>query len=327
MWCVCICSSVDVHIAVGSTNPVKIDCVRRGFLAAFQPYTQLYHIHLQEDKDLHMLSTKEKEQQSTPSVEKYIESIIDLTRAHTTTSSTSTTSTTSSTTTSSPVEYTIYVRFHGVSAQSGVADQPFSTSETLLGALNRARSSSSLLANADLWIGVEGGVRLADHIAPPSTTWSTQQEQKAVQEDARENDDSLQAKVPTLDQIYKQNGMTNPHASTHTSKLEQVLTQEVPELEAYAWIVILSRSGQIGKSCTSTFTLPPRVSRLLLKGVELGHADDRIFGRENSKQGNGACGILTLDVITRTTYYEQAVVFALIPMLQQRLFPFDFEPL
>lgn len=310
-------SSINVHIVVGSTNPVKIDCVRRGFLAAFQPYTAKFNIHLKEDKELQLLTPKEKDQQTSPSFEKYVESIMEATSQQQSSSSSSS---------SLPLpEYTVYIRFHGVSAQSGVSDQPFSNGETLLGALNRARSASSLSPSADLWIGVEGGVRLAESVAPPSSTWGFGQEQKAVQEDARENDASLQSKVPSLDQIYKQNGMKNPHSVM--SKTDDIFTQDVPELEAYAWITILSRSGQIGKSCTSTFTLPPRVSRLLLKGVELGHADDRIFGRENSKHSNGACGILTHDVITRTVYYEQAVIFALVPMLQQKLFPYEFEPL
>jgi len=83
------------------------------------------------------------------------------------------------------------------------------------------------------------------------------------------------------------------------------------QLYAFAWIVIYSSNGKIGESRTSTFTLPEAVTKLIHEGVELGHADDQVFGRVNSKQGNGAVGLLTKDIVDRTTYYEQAVTLAL----------------
>src|SRR5215467_10737275 len=84
------------------------------------------------------------------------------------------------------------------------------------------------------------------------------------------------------------------------------------ELWAFAWVVILA-DNQVGKSRTAAFTLPHEIAELVRQGVELGTADDRVFGRSNSKQGNGAVGILTADVIDRTNYYEHAVVLALVP--------------
>jgi inosine/xanthosine triphosphatase len=84
------------------------------------------------------------------------------------------------------------------------------------------------------------------------------------------------------------------------------------ELWAFAWVVILA-DGLVGKSRTAAFTLPHEIAELVRQGVELGLADDRIFGRSNSKQGNGAVGILTADVIDRAAYYEHAVVLALVP--------------
>jgi non-canonical (house-cleaning) NTP pyrophosphatase len=52
----------------------------------------------------------------------------------------------------------------------------------------------------------------------------------------------------------------------------------------------------------------------------LGHADDRVFGRENSEQTNGAVGLLTKDLIDRTAYYEHAVVLALVPFVNPGLY-------
>lgn len=83
-------------------------------------------------------------------------------------------------------------------------------------------------------------------------------------------------------------------------------------MQAFAWVTVLS-GERTGESRTATFTLPGEITWLVRQGVELGEADDRIFGRANSKQTNGAVGILTADVIDRTVYYEHAVILALIP--------------
>ncbi len=49
-----------------------------------------------------------------------------------------------------------------VSASSGVAEQPFSDEETVLGAVNRARNALRLV-KADIGIGLEGGVVETGH--------------------------------------------------------------------------------------------------------------------------------------------------------------------
>ncbi len=49
------------------------------------------------------------------------------------------------------------VRSEGVAVASQVADQPFGDEETIRGAITRARAARELL-NADLGIGIEGGV-------------------------------------------------------------------------------------------------------------------------------------------------------------------------
>jgi len=92
------------------------------------------------------------------------------------------------------------------------------------------------------------------------------------------------------------------------------------EMEAFAWIVITG-NGICGKAQTSTFQLPPKITELINEGVELGHADDMVFQRKNSKQGNGAVGILTHDIIDRIEYYRHAVILALIPFVNSELYP------
>lgn len=87
------------------------------------------------------------------------------------------------------------------------------------------------------------------------------------------------------------------------------------DMQAFAWAVVKSKGGTYGKARTGTLILPPKVAELVQGGMELGHADDLVFGRSNSKQDNGAVGILTHDRISRTTYYIEALTLALIPFL------------
>lgn len=84
------------------------------------------------------------------------------------------------------------------------------------------------------------------------------------------------------------------------------------DLGAFAWIVIKSLN-KTGKARTGTFFLPKKIISLIEEGKELGEADDMVFGHTNSKQKNGAVGILTGNAIDRTSLYSQAVVLALIP--------------
>ena len=84
------------------------------------------------------------------------------------------------------------------------------------------------------------------------------------------------------------------------------------EMSAFAWIVI-SSMDKTGKARTATFFLPRKIKKLVESGMELGEADDLVFEGTNSKQKNGAVGILTGDVLNRTVYYTEAVILALIP--------------
>lgn len=90
-------------------------------------------------------------------------------------------------------------------------------------------------------------------------------------------------------------------------------------LMAFAWIVI-SGNGTIGRARTAGFFLPPKVAQLVHEGYELGDADDIVFAKQNSKQQNGAVGLLTRDLITRKTLYLPAVQMAFIPFLNPDLY-------
>lgn len=91
------------------------------------------------------------------------------------------------------------------------------------------------------------------------------------------------------------------------------------EMVAFAWIVVLAH-GMQGSARTAIFRLPQAVQDLVEAGLELGDADDHVFGRTNSKQQSGAVGLLTEDVVTRRSLYEQAVILALIPFKNPDLY-------
>lgn len=84
------------------------------------------------------------------------------------------------------------------------------------------------------------------------------------------------------------------------------------ELTAFAWVAVRSKSMQ-GKARSGTFFLPGAVQELVEQGIELGTADDMVFGSKNSKQAGGAVGLLTGNVVNRQQLYQQAVALALIP--------------
>ena len=91
------------------------------------------------------------------------------------------------------------------------------------------------------------------------------------------------------------------------------------ETEAFAWVYIKSKN-KTGKARTATFFLPEKISELIDQGIELGEADDIVFGLKDSKKKNGAVGILTNNITDRTKYYSEAVVLALIPFINKNLY-------
>ena len=81
-----------------------------------------------------------------------------------------------------------------------------------------------------------------------------------------------------------------------------------------------------GYSKTSSFLLPPALCDLVInQNMELGHADDKIFQRVNSKHGQGTIGKLTDGEIDRSDYYVHALKQALIPWIRPELYLNDIS--
>jgi inosine/xanthosine triphosphatase len=111
---------------------------------------------------------------------------------------------------------------------------------------------------------------------------------------------------------------SDPHADFWVG-MEGGIEDKGNEIEAFAWVVVRSVT-QIGKGKSGTFFLPRPVVNLIKEGMELGEADDIVFGRTNSKQEDGAVGILTRNVINRTELYKDTIILALIPFKNRELF-------
>jgi len=101
--------------------------------------------------------------------------------------------------------------------------------------------------------------------------------------------------------------------------IEGGIDEEGGEMSAFAWVYVEGKD-YYGKGKSGTFYLPPKIAALIRQGKELGEADDIIFGRSNSKQENGAIGILTENVIDRAGLYETAVILALVPFKNPDLY-------
>ncbi|SRR5581483_3453149 len=101
--------------------------------------------------------------------------------------------------------------------------------------------------------------------------------------------------------------------------LEGGIEEQRSEMGAFAWAVVRSQSMQ-GKGKTGTYFLPHIVAELIRNGKELGEADDIVFNRYNSKQEMGGVGILTDNVLDRTSFYKTAIILALIPFKNTELY-------
>lgn len=93
------------------------------------------------------------------------------------------------------------------------------------------------------------------------------------------------------------------------------------QLECFAWVAVAEgRTNRISLARTASFILPPQVSDLVKGGLELGEADDKVFGRQGGKGLDGTVGKLTNGIINRAEFYAHALQLALIPFANGDLY-------
>ncbi len=82
-----------------------------------------------------------------------------------------------------------------------------------------------------------------------------------------------------------------------------------------AWCAIVDAGGKIGFGGGLNMLLPKSISKILLAGGELGPAMDSLSNDHNTKQKQGAVGILTGGLSSRQAAYEQLVATAAAPFV------------
>lgn len=86
------------------------------------------------------------------------------------------------------------------------------------------------------------------------------------------------------------------------------------------WMIIMNKDGIEGIGSTIRMQTPPKMMELVKAGMELGHVDDKLFGVENSKHGQGHFGLMTNGAITRTAAYRDGVIAALARFIKPEVF-------
>lgn len=97
--------------------------------------------------------------------------------------------------------------------------------------------------------------------------------------------------------------------------LEGGIILEGDEMICSAYMAVYNSPDRFGTARTCSFALPPAIVEKVKGGMELGDADDAVFGGTNSKQKGGTVGHLTRGAIDRSNYYTDAVVLATMPLL------------
>ena len=87
-----------------------------------------------------------------------------------------------------------------------------------------------------------------------------------------------------------------------------------------SYIIIESSSGVIGQAKAASFEIPTSIAESIRNGMELGPAADKLFGVTNSKQQGSIIGLLTNNVVDRTSTYLQSAIFALIRHKNRELY-------
>ncbi|KAL3899714.1 MAG: hypothetical protein SGARI_006401 [Bacillariaceae sp.] len=80
------------------------------------------------------------------------------------------------------------------------------------------------------------------------------------------------------------------------------------------------KKARFGLSKTATFMLPSSLTALIRSGMELGDADDKVFGRVKAKHGSGTVGLLTDGMIDRSEYYQHSLTLALVSWIRPDIY-------
>ena len=103
--------------------------------------------------------------------------------------------------------------------------------------------------------------------------------------------------------------------ATYGVGLEGGLERTSAGIMTCAWCAIVNGTGTIGFGGGVKILLPPVVVQNIEETGELGPAIDALVNQHNTKQGQGAVGILTDGLTSRQSAYEQLVAMAMAPFV------------
>lgn len=93
---------------------------------------------------------------------------------------------------------------------------------------------------------------------------------------------------------------------------ESGIIDDVIQMFETSYVVIASKEGVVGRAKAASFEIPKPIADSIRKGMELGPAADEMFGVSNSKQQGSIIGLLTDNLVDRTSTYLQSAIFALL---------------
>eukprot|EP00529_Nitzschia_sp_RCC80_P026600 CAMPEP_0113491216 /NCGR_PEP_ID=MMETSP0014_2-20120614/27444_1 /TAXON_ID=2857 /ORGANISM="Nitzschia sp." /LENGTH=282 /DNA_ID=CAMNT_0000385005 /DNA_START=111 /DNA_END=959 /DNA_ORIENTATION=- /assembly_acc=CAM_ASM_000159 len=196
----------------------------------------------------------------------------------------------------------VELQVEGFKVESDVPDQPFGDEQTQMGAKNRAANAHRAFRKKHsvfphLSVGLEGGLEWSSTIVVDSSD----------DKKGNDKDDEQTLWCMAWMSVYgRRNASSVDLLASNDSKY--YIGDKKP-------IHSLAKTG--------SFLVPHSVDKLIRDGMELGDADDKIFKRVNSKQGQGTVGYLTNGIIDRSTYYEHAITLALVPWIRPDVYGSD----
>lgn len=97
--------------------------------------------------------------------------------------------------------------------------------------------------------------------------------------------------------------------------LEGGLVEITGRVFTCAWCVVARSDGTTGIAGGANLLLPPSAADAVCRGAELGPTMDALTGLQDTKQHQGAIGILTQGYLDRQSAYEHVLLLALARLL------------
>ena len=83
---------------------------------------------------------------------------------------------------------------------------------------------------------------------------------------------------------------------------------------------VIDNQAKIGYGLSPSFELPESIVEQLLSGSELGEVMEKISGKDNIRQREGAIGFLSKGMMDRKALYVDSLTAALVPFLNKELY-------